>query len=92
MILQVMAVYDDKARAYICPYYTAHVDVGVRVFAECANMADHQIGRNPTDFHLYHLGTWDDVRAKFELYPEPRVLGCAVMWLKQRQIPGTSGV
>lgn len=91
MILQVMAVYDDKARAYIHPFYCAHIDVGVRVFAECANMPDHQIGRTPTDFHLYHLGTWNDTTGKFDLLSEPRVLGCAAMWTKQRQIPGTSG-
>lgn len=82
MILQIMAVYDAKARAYIPPYYCAHVDVGVRVFAECANMSDHQIGRNPEDFHLYHLGTWDDITAKFDVLQEPRALGCAQLHKK----------
>lgn len=82
MILQVMAVYDVKARAYITPFYCAHLDVGVRVFAECANMSDHQIGRNPEDFHLYHLGSWDDTTAKFELLNEPRVLGVASYFKK----------
>lgn len=91
MILQIMAVYDAKARAYIHPFYSAHLDVAVRVFAECANTPDHQIGKFPEDFHLYHLGTWDDSTAKMELLNEPRVLGCAIMWTKQRPIPGTSG-
>lgn len=82
MILQVMGVFDAKARAYLPPFYSAHVDVGIRVFAECANTADHQVGRNPEDFHLYHLGTWDDSTAKFETLKEPRALGCAQLWKK----------
>lgn len=77
MKLQVMAVYDSKARTYIQPFFCTNVDVAKRVFADAANTAQHQVGMHSSDFTLFNLGTWDDETAVFSSMSEPLNLGLA---------------
>lgn len=60
MILQVLAVYDAKARSYAKPFFVAHIDVGIRAFRTHANTPGNEMYENPEDFTLFHLGTWSD--------------------------------
>lgn len=73
MNLVVLAAYDKKARAYLHPFYAVHVDVGTRNFASAVNDAksDHPITKNPEDFALYQLGSWDDASGLFTLLGSP---------------------
>lgn len=82
MILQVMAVFDVKARSYARPFYVAHVDVGVRTFAEAANMPGEQICMHAEDFSLYHLGSWEDETGKFITASQPILICSALQWKK----------
>lgn len=71
MILQMMTCFDKKARAFLPPFFTAHVDVGVRVFAQCANDGTHQVCLYAEDFSLWHLGTFNDESGLVERFPQP---------------------
>lgn len=82
MKLQVMAVYDSAARAYLVPFFVSRVEVGQRSFADAAYDKNQQIGRNPEDFTLWHLGEWDDEKASFTLHEPARNLGHATQYLK----------
>lgn len=82
MILQVLVTFDKKARAFMMPIYVAHVDVAVRVVAQCANEPEHQLCKFAEDFALYHLGTFNDENAEFTLYPQPKHI-CEVLNLKK---------
>lgn len=77
MILQVLAVYDSKARAYLTPWFSSQVAVGVRTFMQAANTPGHQICEHPEDFTIMHLGTFNDDNAKFDLKDVPINLGMA---------------
>lgn len=77
MIHQVCAVYDSKARCFFPPFYVSHLDVARRTFADVARNPEHQIGRNPGDFTLFHLGTFDDDSGRIELRAAMDNLGLA---------------
>lgn len=82
MILQVMVVYDSKARAFMLPFYVTTVEVGQRAFSEGANTADHQLCKAPNDFTLFHLGSYNDDKAEFSFLPNRIDLGLAVNYVK----------
>lgn len=82
MILQVMVVYDSKARAFMLPFYVTTVEVGQRAFSEGANTPEHQLCKSPNDFTLFHLGRYDDDKAEFSFLPNRVDLGLAGTYVK----------
>lgn len=82
MILECMSVYDNKARAYLPPFYVAHVDVGIRHIANAVNDPAHQFARNPDDYALYHLGAFADDTGAHSFFQEPRQLGMVSRWIR----------
>lgn len=86
MKLQVMCAYDSKARAFLMPFYTSQVAVGVRSFAEAANTPTHQMYHHPEDFTLFHLGTFDDDNATFEFLQPYVNLGLAAQYKEGRNV------
>lgn len=71
MIYVVCSAYDKKARSFMTPFYVTHQDVAVRAFKDAVADDESQVGRNPEDFALWNLGTFDDDTAKFSLHPSP---------------------
>lgn len=84
MITQCCVVFDKKAQAHMIPFFCSNLQVAARAFADAANTPGHQLNRNPEDFTLHHLGTFDDEKAVFALLPQPVHLGNALMF-KNRQ-------
>lgn len=70
MIHQAMSVYDCKARAYLPPFYVPHVDVGIRYCQSAANDPSHAFAKNPEDFRVYHLGSFDDDTGRYQAFIE----------------------
>lgn len=77
MKLELLAVYDSKAKAFMAPFVVSQIAVAARVFAEAANKMNHQICEHPEDFTLWHLGTFDDDTATFDIKPVYINLGMA---------------
>lgn len=86
MKLQVMCVYDSKARAFLLPFYCSQVAVGVRSFVEAANTETHQMCQHPEDFTLFHLGTFDDDNATFDFLHPSVNLGLAAQYKEGRYV------
>lgn len=82
MILQVMVVYDSKARAHLLPMFVSHVEVGERGFADAANDPATVVGRNPHDFSLFHIGEWDDEIAEYTAFESRIAKGLAATFKK----------
>jgi hypothetical protein len=80
MILECMAVYDNKARAYLPPFYVSQVDVGIRHIADAVNSADHPFSRNPDDYQLFHLGAFSDDTGAHAFFQEARQIGIVSRW------------
>lgn len=62
----VFSIYDSKANAYLPPFFLPTVAMAVRAFSDCVNSDDHQFGKHPSDFTLWHLGTWDDATCVYK--------------------------
>lgn len=77
MILQVMAVYDSKARAFAKPFFVAHIDVGIRAFRDHATDPGTEMFKNREDFTLFSLGTFNDENAMMLLRQLPEQVAFA---------------
>jgi len=67
MIQQLFCVYDEKAEAYLPPFFVPTKGIATRAFSDCINSKDHQFGKHPGDYSLFFLGEWTDHDAKFHL-------------------------
>ena len=59
MKIEIFAIHDSKAEAYMQPFFTQATGVAIREFTKLSNDETHPIGQNPTDYTLFYLGTWD---------------------------------
>lgn len=91
MIQNVFSIYDTKASAYLTPFFLPTVPMALRVFAECANSSDHQFGRHPEDFTLFHLGTFDDETCIFTALETKAALGVAIEFVNVALGDGPNG-
>lgn len=73
MKLEILAIKDRAADAYGRPMFLPSTGVGIRSFTDEVNKADkdNNLYMHPDDFDLYHLGTFDDLFAKFEIFEIP---------------------
>lgn len=58
-MLAAFSVYDSKANAFLPPFFFPTKAMATRVFADCCNDKEHQFGRHPADYTLFHLGHFD---------------------------------
>lgn len=65
---KIFCVFDDKAKAYLPPFFMPEVLMAVRTFRNCAQDKEHAFGRNPEDYSLFFLGTFDHDSAAFEIF------------------------
>lgn len=78
MILVIMAAYDKKAQAFMTPFFVNNQQLGLRAFKDAVNSPESPISRNPEDFSLHRLGTFDDSTAKMDLTHQPEPVAEAI--------------
>lgn len=60
MELKCFSIWDDKAKAFIAPFFFPQDGQAVRTFKDCVNDKAHAFGRNPHDYSLFRVGLFDD--------------------------------
>lgn len=70
MILEIFAIFDDKAKAFMTPFFMHNQAMASRTFKHTVNDPSHQFSRSPEDFNLFCLGTFDDSSGKLEAKQE----------------------
>lgn len=65
MLTRAYSVYDNKALIYNRPFFEATDGAALRSFQELANDLNTSVGRYPTDFSLWWVGTYDDQTGQF---------------------------
>jgi len=65
--MKIFTVYDEKAEAFLPPFFLPAIGMATRSFSECVNSKDHQFGKYPHDYTLFHVGEWDELTCKFEI-------------------------
>ena len=63
---KIFTIYDSKAKAYITPFFLHQEGMAIRIFTDCVNDPKHQFGKHPEDYILFHIGEWEDEKAKFQ--------------------------
>ena len=63
---KIFSIYDEKAQAYLPPFFLPTVGMAKRAFADCCNSDSHQFGKHPADFTLFELGEFDDAHGDIQ--------------------------
>lgn len=77
MILKIFTVYDEKAGAYLAPFYLPTHGEAVRAFIDASMKQDHKFNLHAMDYTLFHLGTFDDAKASIDMLDVPETIGRA---------------
>jgi len=67
MITELYTIYDSKAQVHNKPFYQQNRAVAIRTCTSLANDPSGEIMKNPEDYALFYLGTYDDTNASFSL-------------------------
>lgn len=81
----VYAVYDQAAKAYLAPFFLNNDEMAIRIFRDCANSNDHQFGRFPSDYTLFHLGTFDDTTGMLESWAPQKIISALEVLVDDNQ-------
>lgn len=73
MQTEIYTIYDTKAQIYNKPFHQQNKAVALRTATDLANDPNSEIAKNPEDYIMFYLGTYDDQTAKHDL-TEPEVL------------------
>ncbi len=68
MIQNAYSIKDAKANVFSAPFFSINDQVALRSFEQAKNDSNTTIHKNPEDFSLYRLSTFDDQSG--ELHPE----------------------
>lgn len=73
MILYVLSLRDVKSDTFGSPIFTPNVGGTIRDITDYVNDRDPKetAQKHPSDFHLMRLGTFDNVKGRFDLLPLP---------------------
>lgn len=74
MILHMYAIFDAATKAYTRPFFMLNEAVAARTFGNMVNDPASEISRNPGDYTLYYLGTFDD-NTGLQVPSDPQSLG-----------------
>nr|UXQ88078.1 MAG: nonstructural protein [Microvirus sp.] len=89
MIDQIFTVYDEKAKAHLPPFQMNRSEMAIRTFTDCINSKEHQFSQHPSDYTLFHHGSFDNLDASFNLMSHPKPLGNGVQFI---QIPNNEQI
>lgn len=71
MKTKITAVYDQKSKLFMFAAFTRTSADATRAFTQAVNDKDTMLSRNPEDFQLYELGSFDDETGKVESLDRP---------------------
>lgn len=55
-----VAVFDTKMEAYAAPFFTPTLGMAERSFADEVRRPESPMAAHPEDYHLYHVGYFDE--------------------------------
>ncbi len=64
MLTKMFAVYDGKAAAFGTPFFLPAVGLAVRAFTDLVADPKTTVSRYPSDFTLFQVGEFDDLKGR----------------------------
>ena len=87
MIKHVLTVFDEKAQAFLQPFFMDTIGMAERAIRDCLDDPEHNFSKHTSDFTLFTIGLFDNTTGQFtELEKTP--LGNLVEY-KQNPQKGT---
>lgn len=59
MNLAVFSIFDAKAEGFMRPFSSININTATRDFGAAVTTDETDVGKNPQDFTLFHIGTFD---------------------------------
>lgn len=88
MLLRAYTVYDAKSLAYNTPFFAPTDGSATRSFQELANDLSTTVGKFPTDYSLWFVGTYDDQKgALVPVAPLVHVADANALVQRQPRLP-----
>lgn len=72
----VFAVFDTKVALFAQPFFARNQAAAMRMFNDACSDPSTTLSKHPADFHLYHLGSFDEETGYLESI-KPVSLGTA---------------
>ena len=72
MTTELYTVFDTLTGAYGRPFHAINQADALRMAKTLANDKATTVGQSPTDFALFHLGSFDDLTAKITEFEAPK--------------------
>lgn len=75
-LLQLTAGKDTAAQTYMQMMFVQHTNVAIRSFGDAINSPQQptDLSNHPSDFELYHFGSFDSDTGRFEIFDDPVLL------------------
>lgn len=90
MKMNIYAIWDRAAGAYMRPFFMNADDQAKRAFTDIATDPDHEIGKHPTDYTLFKLGLFDDNSGELHPFnPEKIIAAHEAVALSRKIKPGS---
>ena len=71
---QMYSIYDSVQEIYHQPHFMINEAAALRQFADMANDEQSNVNKHPTDYSLWHVGSYEDTTATIELLDTPKRL------------------
>lgn len=78
MIFTLYSVHDTLAKIHYMPFQTSAVEIAIRTFADLVNDEKMAVYKNPEDFNLVMIGTFDDESGTIDPLSPPQFIISAV--------------
>lgn len=66
MIIKIFAVRDSAVEAFLQPFFSPTLGSAIRSITEVVNDPQHTFAKNPTDYALWEIGSFDDASGRLE--------------------------
>lgn len=60
-------IYDEKAKAFLPPFFLPEKGMALRAFGDCVNSPQHAFSKHPADYTLFCVGSFDDKAGAFAI-------------------------
>lgn len=68
------AVYDRKAELYSAPFLEVTDGTAIRALQEAIKDGNHPFAKNPGDYSLHRLGTFEDKTAEIQVEDKKKII------------------
>lgn len=84
--MKIYTIYDQKAEAYLTPFFLPTNAAAIRSISDLVNDLDHQFGKHSSDYMLYLIGEYDEQTGTI-LPGKPFLVGKLIEFKTQQEMP-----